>query len=228
MRKLVVPAGALLTAALMAGVARAETELQNDGFMSGQNASFQLGFAAGEIGAVRLTPTAPGQQILKVRLLFGGGGTMKTITLHIWDDSAGTLMPGVELYEGDFELSPSNNAFHDLDISTDSVLVPGPFRVGIEFQHAGAPSIARDVDNTIAATRNFIFADIGTGPKWHQSNTFGLMGDWIIRGVVADMTGTPDAGVTIDASTGGPDASPGGPDAGGGDACTGNGDCEIG
>jgi hypothetical protein len=52
-----------------------DTTLQVDGYTSGQNASFQAGFVAGEIGAVRLTPPGPFPMKLKeVLFLFGGLG----------------------------------------------------------------------------------------------------------------------------------------------------------
>ena len=55
----------------------------------------------------------------------------------------------------------------------------GPFRVGLEFTHAGLPSVARD-DDGIVPDRNFI--DEST-LGWVESSTLGLTGDWIIRAV---------------------------------------------
>ena len=207
---------ALVVAALalaLPGIAHAQVEVRNDGFDSGESAGFQAGFVSGEIAAVRLTPTEPGAQVLAVRLLFGGATATRTVTVHVWDDSAGTTAPGAELYSGDFEMTGSNEAMQEIDLSAENILVPGDFRVGIEFQADGLPAVARDDDGTIAATRNFILAD---GLGWYQSQSLGLTGDWVIRAMV-----TPSGNPAPDAGPGGPE-----PDAGvGGGECQGNGDC---
>ena len=205
------------------GRAHAQLELKNDSFVTGQAAGFQSGFVDGEIGAARfVAPSA--RQLLSVRLLFGPDATTETITLQVWDDSAGTTAPGALIFDGDFQLTGSASNMHELDVSGMNVFVPMQFRVGIQFQHDGVPAIARDSDGNFAPGRNFIFfIPGGWGAAFPP-----VPGDWIIRAVVADGGGTPDAGVTPDANTGSPDASTGGPDAGSGNVCTGNGDCEIG
>lgn len=193
------------------GVAHAQVTLQNDGFVDNQSVGFQAGFVAGEIGASRFDPPQPGVQVLSVQLLFGGAATTQTVTVHVWDDSNGVTNPGAELYSGDFQMTGSNTALQEIDLSAENIQVPGTFRVGIEFQHSGLPSIARDDDGNIQAGRNFIFA---SDNNWYGSAALGLAGDWIIRAIVTGTATTPDAG-------------PGGaPDAGaGGGECTGNGDC---
>lgn len=190
-------------------------ELQNDGFMSGQAAGFQGGFVSGEIGAVRLDPpTADPVQILEVKLLFGGATSTQNVTLQIWNEVGGAS-PGAMIHQADYTLTGANDAFSSIDLSGDNLFVTGSFRVGILFQHAGFPSIARDDDGTIRPTHNFIMAQ---GFGWAQSNLFGLTGDWVIRATIDDgMSTTPDAGVpdampAPDASP--PDAGNPGPDAG--------------
>ena len=217
---------AMATACAVAapGLAAAQVELRNDGFETGMSAGFQAGFVSGEIGAVRLVAPQASVQVLSVRLLFGGATTTQTITLKIWDDSAGTVAPGVELFSGDFQLAGNNTVIHELDVAGMNVIVPMQFRVGIQFQHAGLPAIARDDDGTINASRNFINA---SGIGWIQSQSLGLTGDWVIRAMVS-TGGGPDAGSGgPDAGSGGPDAGTGGPDAGSA-TCTGNGDCPLG
>ena len=66
--------------------------------------------------------------------------------LTVWDDTGGTSLPGAMIFEGDFELVGSNTAMHELGLAGENVFVPAQFRVGIEFQHKGLPSIARDAD----------------------------------------------------------------------------------
>jgi len=195
---------------LMTATAAADVELQNDGFVSGGEAVFQSGFIVGEAGASRFHAPDAGRQVLKVHLLFGGGSTAtETVTLKVWDDTAMTVAPGVELESADFQLTGSNSAMQELDITADNVIVPQVFRVGLVFQHAGAPSIARDNDGTISATDNYI---LDSQQGWVTSQTDLLTGDWIIRAVVSGTGGA------------------GGPDGGtvGGGACNGNGDCAVG
>jgi MYXO-CTERM domain-containing protein len=191
--------------------------------------AFQGGFVTGEMGAVVLVPSGTGPyQVVKVRLLFGAGTTTQDVTLRIYTDT-GETTPGTQVFTADYTLTASDSAFNEIDLTADSVLVPGNFRVAVEFQHDGMPSIARDTDGTIAASRNFIF---GIPGGWFQSSLAGVTGDWIIRADVIDTgTGTPDAGPVPDASLV-PDAAPlpdanvGGPDAG--EECTLNSDCTNG
>jgi uncharacterized protein (TIGR03382 family) len=191
----------------LASSASADIELQNDGFMSGQTAGIQAGFVTGEIGASRFVAAEPGHQLLKVHLIFGGATTTKTITLHVWDDTAGNDAPGSELFAGDFQLTGSDTAMQELDTTAGNVTLTQQFRVGIEFQHDGTPSIGRDVDGTIAQDKNFIMASGGLG--WKTSSTFGLTGDWIIRAVISGAGSGPDGGAT-------------------GGSCAGNPDCPVG
>lgn len=212
---------------LFTATAHAQLELRNDGFVDQAQAGFQGGFVAGEIGASRFVAPSAGRRLQRIRFLFGGAATQQTMTLRVWDDSAGGNAPGGELYTGDFQVTGSNSAMQDLDLTGENITVPQQFRIGIEFQHGGLPSIARDDDGTIAADRNYIYANVGAGGMWFRSQSLGLTGDWIVRAVVSDSGGGPDAGVP-DAMTG-PDGGGGGPDGGGGGGeCDGNGDCALG
>ncbi len=210
---------------LVPSLTRAQTELRNDGSVDGAAVGFQAGFDAGEIGASSFTAPAA-STLQRVRFLFGGAATQQTITLRVYDDTAGGVAPGAELFSGDFQLTGSNTAMQEIDLTGMSVNVPARFRVGIQFQHMGLPAIARDDDGTVTPGVNFIFASqlsawVRVGPP-----LFDVPGDWIIRAVISSGGGgTPDAGVPL------PDADPTAPDGGGGGgggACTGNGDCTVG
>ena len=158
--------------------------LQNDGYTSGQSAVFQGGFSAGEIGAVRLSP--PGtfsRQLKEVLFLFGGAPGQAQVLLRIYDDSAGTLAPGNELFSNTYLINASDNAMQSIDLTAENIVISGDIRVGIEFVDGGFPSIARDDDGNINGSVNFIYA---TPLGWAQSDTYGLTGDWIIRAVVSD------------------------------------------
>jgi hypothetical protein len=160
-----------------------DTTLQVDGYTSGQNAAFQSGFIAGEIGAVRLTPPGPfPMQLKEVLFLFGGTSAQAQLVLRIYDDSAGTLNPGVELFSDTYLVDASNTVFQSITLTGENILLNGAVRVGIEMVQGGLPSIARDDDGTINGTHNFIKSISG----WDESQTFGLTGDWIIRAVVTD------------------------------------------
>lgn len=160
--------------------ARADVELRNECFESGMVA-FEAGFGVNDIGAARFVAPDAGRQLLKVHLLFGGDTTTKTITLKVWDDTAGTDAPGAELSSADFMLTGSNSALQELDVSAANIMVPAQFRVGILFPYAGAPALARDNDG-IKADKNFIY-DPATG--WRMSSLFGVAGDWILRATVS-------------------------------------------
>ncbi len=170
---------------LSSSLSFADTTLQNDGYTSGASVGFQGGFVSGEIGASRFfLPGSNPVQLKSVILLFGGASTQETITLHVWDDSALSNDPGTELYSGDFQLTGSDNNLQQIDLSGQSIFVSAPFRVGIEFQYDGYPSIARDSDGNITSNLNYIDA---SGFGWVQSSLLGVTGDWIIRAVVADV-----------------------------------------
>ena len=129
----------------------------------------------------------PPWRVNRVQFLFGGATSTRTITLRIYDDTAGTATPGAPLFSGDFDVTGSNTMMQEIVLIGDDVQVPGQFRVAIEFQHSGVPSVARDGDGNIQVTRNFIYSP--SIPGWFQSNLFGLTGDWIIRAGVEAVSG---------------------------------------
>jgi hypothetical protein len=178
--------------ALAAHAASAD-ELANDGYVEGGSAAFQAGFVAGEIGAVRLVPDQGPVTVERVRFLFGGAAVGRDVVLHIWDDSAETLAPGAELYSGIHSVIGFDTALQEINISGESIVVTGPFRVGIEFLSDSVPSIARDADGTIDASRNFVLAD---GVGWVASTSLDFIGDFVIRALVPE----PDAAALAAAS----------------------------
>jgi len=171
----------LLLAALLFATGQAGAiELRNDGFESGNAVAFQGGFTAGEMVAATLVSPCTPAGLLSVRLLYGGAGGTRTITLHVYDDTAVTTSPGTQLHEADYLLTASDTDFNDIGLVGDNVTVPARFRVAIQFQDDGLPSVARDQDGTITADRNFVY----TGGQWFQSSTFLIPTDWIIRAEV--------------------------------------------
>jgi hypothetical protein len=91
---------------------------------------------------------------------------------------------------------PEIHIAEDREISPceDSKLVVRE-RVGIEFAHAGLPSVASDTDGSVDAARNFILADFSPlGFFWFQSPDLGVGGDWILRARIEPETGTSGGG----------------------------------
>ncbi|MFT7699501.1 MAG: hypothetical protein ACI8S7_001329, partial [Candidatus Krumholzibacteriia bacterium] len=161
--------------------------LANDSWLDGGGASFQGGFVTGEIAASRFTPANTNPWSLdKIQFLFGGAATQQTVTLKIWDDSAGTLNPGSEIYSADYLLT-GGDFLQEIDLTSASLNVSEAFRVGLVFQHNSFPSVARD-DDGITAARNFIMVTAGT---WSDSQSLGLTGDWVLRAVVSQAS-VPD------------------------------------
>jgi hypothetical protein len=126
-----------------------------------------------------------------VTLLFGGAGDTLPVIVHVWDDAAGALDPGTEIYSDSFSLTGSNTQLQLIDFGIANVTVSGPFRVGIEFLHSGLPSIASDTDGSINIPHNLIFADFSPlGFFWLESADFGVTGDWVIRATVESSAGS--------------------------------------
>jgi hypothetical protein len=140
----------------------------------------------GETAAVRLTPPGPCPcPVERIQFLFGGGAGTHDVILHVWEDGALQDDPGTELYAATFELAGSEEFMQEIDISVAGVTVSGPFRVGLEFTHAGPPSVARDTDG-ITSGANFVDDSL---LGWVDASTLGVTGDWIIRAVVPDGSG---------------------------------------
>jgi len=154
------------------------TLLASDSFVSSAPASFSGGFAASEIAAARFTPGGGCPcPIEDVRFLFGGDPSTKVVTLHVWDDAALTDAPGSELYSGQYALTPDDQALRVIDLSAEGLSVTGPYRVGIEFQHAATPSVGLDGDGRTPAS-NF---EKLAGSGWQES---AAPDDFVLRSTV--------------------------------------------
>jgi hypothetical protein len=225
-RGLLLPLVTLASVLLCASAAWAQTELKNDSFVDGQTAAFQGGFVVGEMAASRFVPTGP-CTITKIQLLFGGAATSQTVTLHIYDDAGGVNTPGSEIMTAtDVTLQGSNSALSEIDLTTmGQITATSPFRVALQFQHAGYPSVARDNDGNTYADRNYIYANPG---GWLKSQALGVQGDWVIRAFVVYDGQQYDAGVQQDAAgqqDGGGQSDAAAQHDGGGESCQGNTDC---
>jgi hypothetical protein len=153
--------------------------LQNDDFTSGGSPTFQAGFVTGEAAAARLGPQSAAFTVRKVRFLFGGATTTKTVTLTIYQDGDSTN-PGAVLHSADYSLTGSNSAFQEIDLTGQNIHVAATqkIRVAILFQHDGAPSVA--IDGARTASRNFIYSG-----GWITTESVSLNGDFIIRAEIS-------------------------------------------
>ena len=177
----------MLTGLAHVGLIGAEVELANDSWSSGQSRAFVAAFLPTEIAAVRLVPSGP-SSVTAVRFLFGGDflGTPETMTVRIWDDSAETDDPGAQIFSASYQITSSETVLQEIDLSGENIVVNGVFRVGLEFNHTGVPTIARDDDGNITPNRNFARASPG---GWAEAGVLGVTGDWILRAVVEGIGG---------------------------------------
>ena len=109
-----------------------------------------------------------------MRFLFGRDPGTKVVTLRVWDDSALGDAPGTELYSGEHAITPDDQALRVIDLSDQGLSVTGPYRVGIQFQHAAAPSVGLDADGRTPAV-NFVEL---AGSGWQESSA---SDDFILR-----------------------------------------------
>jgi hypothetical protein len=168
-----------------------ETVLHYDSYVNGQVANFPNWLVTGEGAAVTLTPPGPlPMQITRVQFLFGGAAGTRTVTLRIWDDpgGGGDYTPGTQLYSADYSLTANDTTLQEIDLTSAAISVSGPFRVGIEYQHDGLPTIAEDQDGNIYGGVNFQRYKTGPGTfTWYDWSTIGGEGDWVLRaGVIPD------------------------------------------
>ncbi|MCB9778645.1 MAG: hypothetical protein H6742_08800 [Alphaproteobacteria bacterium] len=215
-------ASLILAALVAAPSAQAGSRwLQNDGFDDGDLAGFQGGFVQYECWGSIYQPTSTEYPftVEKVRLLVGGTSSKEIFSVHFYQSDTATFSGATYLGGEGVAIVGSDSAFSDINVAElelGTISVDSGF-LGISVcleAHSGYPAIARDNDGMSNATRNWIYADAGTGWKWWQSNIFGLTGDWIMRACIQGAGVGPDEDCTGDG---------GGGDGGTGDGGTGDG-----
>jgi hypothetical protein len=82
----------------------------------------------------------------------------------VWDDAAQTDAPGTELFAAEYALTPDDQALQVIDLGAEGLSVTGPYRVGVEFQHAATPSVAID-DDGLTPARNFMRSSGSAGAR---------------------------------------------------------------
>lgn len=137
--------------------------LENDSHSGGGGVSFSSGFITGEAGASTLGPVSDNSLLQSVQLLFGGSTASQTVTLRIYEDF-GTDTPGTLLYIGDYEMTGSNTALAEIDLTLENItLTTGTsLRIALFFHHNGFPSIGNDSE-VGSLPEETGFTQMGTG-----------------------------------------------------------------
>lgn len=165
-------------------------ELANDSFVGVGSVACQIGFLEGESAAVKLTAD-PGDypyQIRKARMLICPASTSGFVILRIYEDNTGTVLPGPLLYEEIVQVTGSDAALNEVDLTLAAIVIPsGSVRVELEWFQSSPPGLANDLDGFVP-NANYIFAVPG---GWFYANQLGVLGDWIIRLEIETDAETP-------------------------------------
>jgi len=185
----------VIVLALSGEVEAAIKELANDSFSGTGSITCQIGFVAGESGAAKLTAD-PGDypyQVLKIRMLVCPASTSGTVILRISEDNTGTVLPGPTIYEEIVQITGSDEAFNELDLSLNNIIITsGSVRVELNwYDEPPPPGLANDLDG-IVPNVNYIYAEISPGVyQWFYAEQLGVPGDWIIRLEIDTSAETP-------------------------------------
>ena len=195
----------MLTAGQASG---ATVTLKNDNYTGGTaNLYIYTGLHAKEgIASILIPPSYP-FKIQKVRAIIAGSTKATKFTFKIFQDTPGSKIAGIKLYEEEVTITPSSTAISEVDVSSKSLSISsGHIRVAIYQSHKGAPSIVRD-KGPRTAKRNLVWGYPWpiTIFNWYWMSEADpqklINGNWIIRVVgetsatIPDM-GTPDQKVT--------------------------------
>jgi hypothetical protein len=165
-------------------------ELANDSFIGIGSVACQIGFVEGESAAARLTAD-PGDYpylVRKVRMLICPASTSGFVILKIYEDNTGTVLPGPLIYEEIVQVTGSDDALNEVDLSLAGIIIPsGSVRVELEWFQDSPPGVANDLDG-IVTNANYIFAVPG---GWFYASQLGVTGDWIIRLEIETDAETP-------------------------------------
>jgi hypothetical protein len=170
-------------------------ELANDSFVGLGSVACQVGFVEGESAAVKLTAD-PGDypyQIRKVRMLICPASTAGYVILRISEDNTGTLLPGPLIYEEIVQVTGSDDALNEVDLTTSNIIVAsGSVRVELEWYQISPPGVAHDLDGFVP-NANYIYAWIDPPGfwSWFYADQLGVAGDWIVRLEIETSAETP-------------------------------------
>lgn len=204
---------ALAAALSSTGVGAVEQTVRNDSLENGQAGVIVYGFVASEAAASWLTSPCTGT-LRAVQVFWTSPLANQAIEIHdsIRVYRAGTFPnPGQLVAEigGPILNDGVMNEWRYLDENnTVPLSVPlalnETFVISFMFGQAPiantSPSVVRDT-NGIQSGRNALLADLGGTFLWFDSATFGLTGDWVIRGVIDCPTTPQNADVVVGMSS---------------------------
>jgi len=142
----------ILTLTMAAPVGAIVKELSNDSFSGIGSVTCQVGFLEGESAAVKLTADSGDYpyQILKVRMHICPASTAGHVTLRISEDNTGTVLPGPIIYEEIVQVTGSDDALNEVDLSANNIFVDsGSVRVELEWFQDSPPGVSNDLDGFV-------------------------------------------------------------------------------
>lgn len=171
----------LLAFTMAAPAAAVVKELSNDSFAGIGSVTCQIGFVETEVAASKLTadPSDYPYQILKVRMHICPASTSGFVILRLSEDNSGTVLPGPTIYEEIVQVTGSDDALNEIDLSAENIIVTGgSVRVELEWFQNSPPGVSNDHDGHVP-NANYIYA-VPPG-FWFYADQLGVTGDWIIR-----------------------------------------------
>ena len=215
--------------------------LQHDTLVDNTDATAVCGFVVGERFAASFTPPAYPARLLKARILLTNvalsvqppcteTGVANDVSMPLEVFHQTNAAPGASLGVFDSFAFSNDNALNEIDVGASNMTIDdGSFMIAYTIDQTNASPV-HDNSNAADNGANFIFADLGTGPKWFsfsQLATYGLnpKGDWVIRVDVDVPDDAPDGGTGGAAGTAGAGGSGG---TGGSGGSGGSGGAEMG
>lgn len=166
-------------------------ELSNDSFSGIGSVACVIGFLESESAAVKLTAD-PGDypyQVKKIRMLVCPASTSGFVILRLYEDNTGTAVPGPLIYEEVVQVTGSDDAVNEVDLSVNQIFITGgSVRVELEWFQNSPPGLAYDSDGFVP-NHNYIYSN--PPGAWFYANQLGVTGDWIIRMEIENDAETP-------------------------------------
>lgn len=177
----------LLTTLVAVAAAADIEQVSIDNYVPGNPVTYQSDFQPGEIAAVRFEPQIECPCLITdVSIVFAGAPDSRQIGIKIWEDFDGNTQPGTLLVHDFANLTSADDSLQDIDMRPSSVVVQGPFRVGIQTLSIGLPSVVTDTTGSMNVDTNFVLANNGTF-DWTPAQALGMTGNFVIRATIDNI-----------------------------------------
>ena len=204
--------------------------LQHDMLADNTDATAVCGFVVGERLAASFTPPAYPARLLKARILLTNvalsalppcteTGVANDVSMPLEVFHLTSVAPGASLGVFDAFAFSNDNVLNEIDVGASNMTIDdGSFLIAYTIDQTNASPV-HDNSNAADNGANFIFADLGSEPKWFsfsQLESYGLnpKGDWVIR-IDVDVPDEPVDGGTGGAGGAGGSGGSGGTEMGG-------------